>query len=86
MFPGDVRFAFIYDGEIKENEEGGKKKGGREWKERKGRDSNAAREIEREGMQTRCKHAYGITRTQILSQPQEGVRPKKTLITDEYLQ
>ena len=28
MFPGDVRFAFIYDGEIKENEEGGKKREG----------------------------------------------------------
>lgn len=85
MFPGDVRFAFIYDEEIKENEEGGKR-GGREWKERKGRDSNAAKKKERGGMQTRCKHAYGITHTQILSQPQEGVRPKTTLITDEYLQ
>lgn len=34
----------------------------------------------------KCNHTYGSAHTQILSHPQESVRPKTTLITDEYLQ
>lgn len=31
-------------------------------------------------------HTYDIAHTQMFTHPQESVRPKKTLITDEYLQ
>lgn len=48
MFPSDVRFAFIYDGEIKQNKRGGRRKrvAGKEWKKTdsdavRGREGNA---------------------------------------------
>lgn len=52
-----------------------------------GGDGERDRQTERcdGSMQTQRERAHRIARTQILIYPQEGVRAKKTLITDEYL-
>lgn len=77
MFPGDERFAFICDGEIKESEGGSRRK-----RETGKRDQQQRRGEGVRGMQTHREQAYRIIHMQILIYPQEGVRPEKTLITD----
>lgn len=57
MFPGDARFAFIYDGEIKENEGGEAEERGRQGKRERGTGSSAVRGSEGVCKRNASRHA-----------------------------